>query len=289
GRSVASSTSRQLDATKRDSAGAAPAKAEAKDSLKLVSADTGKSTSGSDKGTGDSKALADQLAVTKESLDSSRRESEELKSRLADLQSQLDKAQRLIELKDNQLAKLQAELAQQNKAAATPAQPAEPAAPAVRSSPAQPEAAQPQAPAVEAKPAAPQSAEQPAVTDFNYEESAPKAEPAQPAVQAPATQPAKPAVAPQPAKPAQPAAASKPEPAKKPAAPVQEPAPQGLLDQVLANPMLLGAIGGGALLVLLIGLMVLSRRNAMKEAELQESLSLDAGNDSFASDMELPD
>src|SRR5690606_23460008 len=107
--------------------------------------------------------------------------------------------------------------------------------------------------------------------------------------QAPATQPAKPAVAPQPAKPAQPAAASKPEPAKKPAAPVQEPAPQGLLDQVLANPMLLGAIGGGALLVLLIGLMVLSRRNAMTEAELQESLSLDAGNDSFAGDMELPD
>jgi len=36
GRSVAASTSRQLDATKRDSAGAAPAKAESKDSLKLV-------------------------------------------------------------------------------------------------------------------------------------------------------------------------------------------------------------------------------------------------------------
>lgn len=36
GRSVAASTSRQLDATKRDSAGAALAKAESKDSLKLV-------------------------------------------------------------------------------------------------------------------------------------------------------------------------------------------------------------------------------------------------------------
>ena len=42
---------------------------------------------------------------------------------------------------------------------------------------------------------------------------------------------------------------------------------------LLANPMLLGAAGGGALLVLLMALMMLSRRNALKEAELQEGLA----------------
>jgi pilus assembly protein FimV len=282
GRSVAAS-SRQLDATKRDSAGAAPAKADAKDSLKLVAAESGKAASGSDKGKGDSKALNDQLAVTKESLDSSRRESEELKSRMADLQSQLDKAQRLLELKDSQLAKLQADLAQQGKAAAAPAQPTAPAAPAAPAAEAKP-AEKPAAPAAETKPAAVPPVEKPASTDFNYEEAAPKAEPAKPAVQAPATQPAKPAVTPKPAQPTKPA-----QPAK-PAAPVvKEPEPQGMLDQLLANPMLLGAVGGGALLVLLVGLMVLSRRNAMKEAELQNSLAADDDGHAFSSDMDLPD
>ncbi|MDG9922864.1 MULTISPECIES: FimV/HubP family polar landmark protein [unclassified Pseudomonas] len=290
GRSVAASSARQLDATKRDSAGAAPAKADAKDSLKLVAADSGKSTAGSDKGKGDSKALNDQLAVTKESLDSSRRESAELKSRMADLQSQLDKAQRLLELKDSQLAKLQADLAQQNKAAATPAQPAAPAVPAApvtATKPAEQPVEKPVAPPVptaETKPAAVPPVEKPATTDFNYEETTPKTEPAKPVVEAPATQPAKPAAAPKPVQPAKPAQAVKP------AAPVvKEPEPQGMVDQLLANPMLLGAVGGGALLVLLVGLMVLSRRNAMKEAELQNSLAADDDNDAFASDMDLPD
>lgn len=270
--SVAASTARQLDATKRDSAGAAPAKAESKDSLKLVSADSGKSTAGSEKGKGDAKALNDQLAVTKESLDSTRRENEELKGRMTDLQSQLDKLQRLIELKDNQLAKLQSDLAQQGKAAATPAQPAtpviesKPAAPVIETKPA------------EVTPAEVKPAEKPAVTDFNYEEPAAKVEPVKPAAQPVAPAVEKPV---QPAKPVQPV---------KPVAPaVEEPEPQGMLDELLANPMLLGAVGGGALLALLIGLMVLSRRNAMKEAELQDSLAPEADGDSFASEMDLPD
>ncbi|MBD9415118.1 FimV family protein [Pseudomonas sp. PDM16] len=292
GRSVASSSARQLDATKRDSAGAAPSKAEAKDSLKLVAAESGKSTSGSDKGKGDSKALNDQLAVTKESLDSSRRESEELKSRLADLQSQLDKAQRLVELKDNQLAKLQADLAQQSSAAAAPAQPVTPPP----ATPEQPQSAAPAAPVVEPKPAEVPTekaepvenkpadavpAEKPAEPDFNYEDSAPKTEPADPAAQAPAPQPEQPAAAPQPVTPPV---------APKPVAPVvKEPEPQGMLDQLMANPMLLGAVGGGALLVLLLGLMVLSRRNAMKEAELQSSLASEHEDSPFASEADLPD
>jgi pilus assembly protein FimV len=53
--------------------------------------------------------LSNKLAVTQESLDTTRRDNAELKSRISDLQSQMDKLQRLIELKNNQLAKLQAE------------------------------------------------------------------------------------------------------------------------------------------------------------------------------------
>lgn len=94
----------QLDATKRGRADAGSAQT-AKDKLSLVSADTAK---GRGKG-GDAKALSNKLAVTQESLDTTRRDNAELKSRMTDLQSQLDKLQRLIELKNNQLAKLQAE------------------------------------------------------------------------------------------------------------------------------------------------------------------------------------
>ncbi|MBP5958441.1 FimV family protein [Pseudomonas anatoliensis] len=96
----------QLDATNRGrgNTGAAP---DAQDNLSLVSAESAKARG---KGpAGDAKALSDKLAVTQESLDTTRRDNEELKSRMTDLQSQLDKLQRLIELKNNQLAKMQAE------------------------------------------------------------------------------------------------------------------------------------------------------------------------------------
>lgn len=300
GRSVAAAPAgtRQLDATKRASAGDAPAKSETKDNLKLVAPATGKAAG--DKGSaGDSKALNDQLAVTKESLDSTRRENDDLKGRVGDLQSQMDKLQKLIELKDNQLAKLQTDLATQAKAApVTAATPVEPAAapsapaaaapavpadkaPAVESKPAavepkpveeaKPAAPATDAPAAEVKPAAP-------VTDYNYsEEPAPQADPAKPAAEAPAAavKPVAPAVKP---------------PAVKPAAPVvaKDPEPVSFIDNLMGNPMLLGIVGGGALLALLIALMVLSRRNAMKEAELQESLSADEGS-TFASDLDMPE
>ncbi|QXH63730.1 FimV/HubP family polar landmark protein [Pseudomonas azerbaijanorientalis] len=96
----------QLDATNRARTDVAPTQA-AGDKLSLVSAESGKNRG---KGpAGDAAALSNKLAVTQESLDSSRRDNAELKSRMADLQSQVDKLQRLIELKNNQLAKLQAE------------------------------------------------------------------------------------------------------------------------------------------------------------------------------------
>ena len=257
---------RQLDATRRSVAGAAPAEAKAQDSLKLVAADTGKAASGSEAGAADSKALTDKLAVTQEGLDSTRRENEELKGRMGDLQGQLDKLQRLIQLKDDQLAKLQADLAAQGQA------------PAVET------------PAVAAAPAAPVTAPVVPVEapDFNYSE-----EPAATEAEAEPQQPvAQPAVAVEPAAP--PVAEAPPAPVAKaaapvtPAKPVEQPPQLSTLDDLLANPMLLGLAGGGALLVLLIGLMMLSRRNALKEAELHESLAAENRDNNLDSDMELP-
>ncbi|MDI3273216.1 FimV/HubP family polar landmark protein [Pseudomonas sp. AL03] len=96
----------QLDATKRGR-GEGTSSQTVKDSLSLVSAESGKA--GGKGAAGDAKNLSNKLAVTQESLDTSRRDNAELKSRMTDLQSQMDKLQRLIELKNNQLAKLQAE------------------------------------------------------------------------------------------------------------------------------------------------------------------------------------
>jgi pilus assembly protein FimV len=107
----------QLDATKR-ARGEGTSSQAAADKLSLVSADTGKGGKGA---AGDAKALSNKLAVTQESLDTTRRDNAELKNRMSDLQSQLDKLQRLIELKNNQLAKLQAEGGAGEPAAATTA------------------------------------------------------------------------------------------------------------------------------------------------------------------------
>ncbi|RIA36312.1 pilus assembly protein FimV [Ectopseudomonas oleovorans] len=268
GRAVAS---RQLDATRRTTAGSAPATAESGDSLKLVAGDSGRSTRGSEAGSADSKALTDKLAVTQESLDSTRRENAELQSRVGDLQSQLDKLQRLIELKDSQLAKMQAEMAGTPAAPTAPVATEEPAAVASEAAPPVVEAATP-----------PASPPEEAAPDYNYSE-----EPAAPvedsaATEQPASEPAD-AVAPvapaeQPAKPAT------------PVAPAPAPAPQSFVDDLMANPMTLGLAGGGALLLLLVALMALSRRNAMKEAELHEELADDlAEKDAFASDLDMPE
>lgn len=257
GRAVAS---RQLDATRRTTAGAAPAAAQAGDNLKLVAADSGKATAGSDSGSSDSKALTDKLAVTQESLDSTRRENSELQSRVGDLESQLDKLQRLIALKDNQLAKLQADLAKDGQAPVPePATVAESqdVTPAAEATPPVEEAA------TTANATPPEAAE----PDFNYSEE-------------PANEPAD-AVAP--------AEESKPVVAAAPA-PAPAPAPQSFVDDLLANPMTLGLAGGGALLLLLVALMALSRRNAMKETELHEELADElAQDDTFTSGLDSTD
>ncbi len=107
-RQVAPPQGRQLDATKRTEAGAAPVSAEARDNLRLVS---GRSANQKDK------ADAEQLAVLQEGLDSARREGDEMRSRIADLQSQMEKLNKLVELKDAQIAGLIARLAEQDRAA----------------------------------------------------------------------------------------------------------------------------------------------------------------------------
>lgn len=279
GRAVAS---RQLDATRRTSAGAAPAKAESGDSLKLVAADSGASTRGSDTGSTDSKALADKLAVTQESLDSTRRENAELQSRIGDLQSQLDKLQRLIELKDSQMAKLQAEMAASEGATKEEVAPPKTEQPAAAEPPMNGETAVPVvSPPDEAAP------------DYNYsEEPAAPVEDSAAATGQPADEPA-PVVA-APVRAVEPVVAAKPAaPAAKPETkpvPPPQPQPESFVDELLANPMTLGLAGGGVLLLLLVGLLALSRRNAMKEAELQEELADEAAQqDVFASSADLPE
>jgi pilus assembly protein FimV len=128
---------RQVDATRRDRAGAAPSQVEAGDNLSLVSA----AANPGGKGSAGEKELSNKLAVAQENLDTARRDNAELKSRMNDLQSQLDKMQRLIQLKSDQLAKMQAAggVVPPVDPAAAPANPALPAS--LVAAPGSPEAA----------------------------------------------------------------------------------------------------------------------------------------------------
>ncbi|WP_028696253.1 FimV/HubP family polar landmark protein [Pseudomonas cremoricolorata] len=136
---------RQLDATRRGEAQAAPDRIAQGDNLRLVAPQTQ-----ADAASGN--GVNDQLAVAQESLDTTRRDNEELKSRMGDLQSQLDKLEKLIALKNDQLARLQA----QGDAPAAPAAATEPApvqAPAAATPPPVVADPAPIAPVVEPAPA----------------------------------------------------------------------------------------------------------------------------------------
>ncbi|WP_070886747.1 FimV/HubP family polar landmark protein [Pseudomonas argentinensis] len=288
GRSApATAASRQIDATRRSAAGAAPSEVTSEDKLKLVAAEAGKATSGSESGTANNAALANQLAVTQESLDSTRRENDELKDRMGDLQGQLDKLQRLIQLKDNQLAKLQADVAASNGQAAGGAGAAAGAASAPAESTSQPaEAPAAAAPATEVP-----AANQPAPESAPVDPSA--AQPAgEPTAEAPVAE-NPPAPAPEAAAPAEPTAPAAEAPAPAPVATTPEPVEEdSALDNLLANPMMLGLIGGSLLLALLLVLLILSRRNARnaRKAEEEEASLATYEEDThrFDSDLELP-
>ncbi|MFJ5297069.1 FimV/HubP family polar landmark protein [Pseudomonas sp. NPDC088368] len=248
---------RQVDATRRDRAGAAPAQIDAKDNLSLVSGNK----SGAKGAAGDAE-LSNKLAVTQENLDSTRRDNAELKSRMGDLQSQVDKLQRLIELKNDQLAKMQAA-----GAAVPPPPPASDANGTVSpNSVTNPNnAANPAMPAqIVPPPAAPDSAGKPP------NEIAPEdALPVEGAKVTGAT-PDQPLVVPPDA---------------------VNPDNQSSLDKILASPMLMGLIGGAAILVLLLlVLLLVRRRNAILEAERHRQMARALAEESdFASDMNMPE
>ncbi|ASL27200.1 FimV/HubP family polar landmark protein [Azotobacter chroococcum] len=277
-------SARQLDATHRTKADAAPARVETGDSLRLVAADSGKAVAGSDKG-GSGQASADKLVLAKENLDATQRENAELKSRMEDLQSQLDKLQRLITLKDEQLAKLQADLAQPGQPAGAAAEPAasvsvQPSEPAPAMAPQPVAAAQPEAESAAPAPvsvaaAAPGVEASVPAAPVAQPEVAPAAPgtPVQPAavVEAPALPAAEP-VAGVPVQAAQPQPQPQPAPVKpvapkpvRPAVAAEEPV--GLVDSILDNPLLLPSLGGGAAAALLLGLLA-ARRRAAKKADL---------------------
>src|SRR5690606_16678674 len=170
----------------------------------------------------------------------------------------LDKLQRLIELKDSQLARLQARLAEEEQAAQQ-----------------EPPTAAEQTPAASEQ--SPAASEQPAPEEVRSDDAAPDASAAslQEVIEQPALAPAE---------------------VRQDVVPVVDPAPppanqsglQNYIDRLLADPLLLGAIGGGSLLALLLALMALSRRNALKEAELQEGLGLGDEDQAFSEELALP-
>jgi len=251
---------RQVDATRRDRAGAAPAQIDAKDNLSLVAANAKPGAKGA---AGDNAELNNKLAVAQESLDSTRRDNEELKSRMGDLQSQVDKLNRLIQLKNDQLAKMQ------DAGAVVPPPAADPNSTVSPNSVTNPNnAANPAMPAeIVPPPAAPDAAGKPP------NEIAP--EDALPVDGAKVTG----------ATPDQPLAVTPPPEAASNAD------NQSALDKILASPMLMGLIGGGALLVLLLlVLLLVRRRNAILEAERHRQMARALSEESdFAADMDMPE
>jgi len=218
GRRAPAAGARQVDATRREKAGATPSKVEPKDNLSLVSA--GAKHAG--KGAKGDKDVGNKLAVAQESLDTARRDNAELKSRMTDLQSQVDKLQRLIQLKNDQLAKMQA-----------------------------PETAAAAAPVVPATIVPPVTA------------------PAGDAAQAAAPEPDKPLLV-------------------EPVAPPEATA-ENTLDKLLANPVMIGLVGGGAvLLLLLLALFLVRRRKAKAEADKHKRMARALAEESdFVSDMDM--
>ena len=104
----------QLDATGRDFSTGPDQKATTGGEVKLVSAKNREARSAGAGGDvtrgsgGRQEALENELAISLENLDKTRRENKDLRDRLVDLEDQINAMQRLISLKDSQLASMQA-------------------------------------------------------------------------------------------------------------------------------------------------------------------------------------
>ena len=232
--------------------------------------------------------LQHDLALAREQIESSRKENAELRSRLEQLEQMMKKQERLLNLKDEELNELRMRLQQQEGAAPAevPAQPgveapaegaaqaeqeavaeapAESAPSAVESvklEPVSPEAGP--APAGEAPQPPAEAAPATEATQPEAAESGAEAEPVLPAIEEPV------AKAPE-AGEAAPEERPEPEPeviqpVEKPKLVTPQPAPQGLLDQLLADPRMLAMAGGGVAVVLLL-ILLLVRRAGRRKAE----------------------
>ena len=258
---------RQLDATHRSEAGAAPAAIEKSDSLRLVAEAPGAAEQAADEGSAANlSALQDQLAASKERLDSTVLENQDLQSRVEDLNSQLEKLQRLIELKDNQLAQLQ-------NAVDTPVADVandQAAAPAEHLGEASIELADPATePGIDGVEAISEVTEE---TAQGVETSAVETEEVAPEAVA---QPVEPAAAPEPEIVVESETAAEGAAQAEPATPAQAPVAEqpaaeekSIIDKIKDDPMLLAGAGAAAVLALLLLLMGISRSRARKEAEL---------------------
>lgn len=242
----AAPSARQVDATPREEVAAPAPQAAKQDSLRLV-ADQGDSSSAGDSEDQSLKNLNDQLANARESLDSSRLQNQELQERVQELESQLEKLQKLVELKDSQLAGAQQSAAE---VAATEevAEPLVPAPDEAVEAVAQPEVTE--TPETEMTEEQPQAILEPLATE-EAEVEAQSNEAAVVSAPEPVTEPE---VAP-----------VQPEPVSTPEA---DYAPTSLLDDVLANPVLVAALGGGVLLLLL--LLLLRKRKQVTAQEYDE-------------------
>lgn len=225
----------QLDARQRTSAGSAPAQVAQQDSLRLVATETGQSATGGERGVTSQGGGASgiELAQAKEMLDSTRRENQDLREQLDELNAQVEKLQKIIELKNSQLATLQyAEEVSSNL-------PVEPSAGEVQVS--------------EEAVSTELVTEGRTPDDFAVVEEA-----------------AQPEAAPAPA----PAPEPKPEPEPvqpKPAPVVYEPPVQtSFMDDLLANPLALPAIGGGSILLLTLLWLAAKRRKKKAEQEQEQ-------------------
>lgn len=227
-------------------------------------------------GTGEQNAAADvaalknDLAVGMEELNRVQRENQDVTSRIKDIDAQKANADKLLQLQSGELAALQAKLAAEREAqakAAVDAQAkaeadakAEAAAKAEADAKAQADAAAQQAAAI--PPAVPPTVEQPPV-----QPPVEAAVPAEPAVEAPA------AASPEPTEPAPQAAPVVQKPTPPPPAP-------SLMDQLMGNPAIAGAV---VVVLMLLGLFGY-RKRATRRAEEVEQAEEDFESHTFATE-----
>lgn len=287
---VSEPSQRQLDARERSVASDAPARTQGEDSLRLVAGSAESSDQSVSSSGGPDDGLRDSLAQTKEQLDSAEQAKSELTDRLADVEGQLETLQRLLTLKDAQLAALQRELADEG------------ALPDILPVPEDEVATGSEAPGDEAlteladitptgAAGTDQQEQQPAeLTELTELEALAQIETEteessqdvagndeEQVALAPAASPGEQSGSGPDNRSTSPATPSTPAPSQMPVAPEAQPenvqgnSPEALLQRFMQNQALLLGTGAVALLVLLLILMSIARRNARREEKLADN------------------